>query len=142
MAPANAGLFRDSGGGWEWVTGHRDANGRGFEGDTRHLGSFAIFRDLSAPSIARLAPPRRAAREPNSRWALEARLQDHGSGVDAHGSYFVVDGRRRPAEWDDEEGVLRWRPLAPPARGRHRFVVVAADRAGNERKASGSFVLD
>jgi hypothetical protein len=46
-----------------------------------------------------------------------------------------------PAEWDGEKEVLRWRPLRAPRAGTHRFTVVARDHAGNERRASGRFVM-
>jgi hypothetical protein len=46
-----------------------------------------------------------------------------------------------PAEWDGEKGVLRWRPSRAPRAGTHRFTVVARDHAGNERRASGRFVM-
>jgi hypothetical protein len=140
--PSNAGLFRDSGSGWSWVTGHYDSTRHAFESDSRHLGRFAIFRDVRAPRIGKVTRPRRAPSGPYSRWALEARLEDHGSEVDARASCFVVDGKRVPSEWDDDASTLRWRPLAPPGRGSHRFRVLAVDRAGNQRSSSGTFVLD
>ncbi|TMQ50182.1 MAG: hypothetical protein E6K72_11670 [Candidatus Eisenbacteria bacterium] len=76
------------------------------------------------------------------RWQLEAVLTDAGSGVDPRASAFEVDGARVPSEWDAEENTLRWRPRVPPAPGTHRFTVVAADRAGNVARSSGTFVLD
>jgi hypothetical protein len=110
-------------------------------GETRHLGRFALFEDTLAPRIAmrRVAP--HALPGPYSRWALEARLTDEGSGVDAGASRFEVDGHPVPSEWDGEERMLRWRPPRAPGPGAYRFEVVAVDRAGNARRARGRFQM-
>ena len=89
-----------------------------------------------------LAPPRRAPSGPYSRWALVALAGESGSGVDAKASGFVVDGVRVPTEWDGDVRVLRWRPLAPPAPGRHAHELRVVDRAGNRAVRRGTFVLD
>jgi hypothetical protein len=108
-----------------------------------HLGRFAFFEDRLAPRVQVLRPPRhRGSVKPYSRWALEARLTEAGSGVDARASYFVVDGKRRPSEWDAVHQLLRWKPIAAPRPGTHRYEIVAADHAGNTARRSGSFVLD
>jgi hypothetical protein len=138
----DAGLYRDGGDGWEFVRADYDSALQGFEGETRRFGRFSLFRDVRAPQISRFKPPRVAATGPYSRWALEARLADRGSGVEARASWFVVDGARVPSEWDAEQGILRWRPLVPPERGGHRYTVVAGDRAGNVARSGGTFVLD
>ena len=62
--------------------------------------------------------------------------------MDVKETFFVVDGRRVPSEWDGVRGELRWRPLVRPPSGSHRYQVIAADKAGNARRASGTFVLD
>ncbi len=134
------GFYQDDGSGWSWLSSKRE--GGSLVASTRRLGSFAVAIDDTPPIVAPLKAPRRAARTPYSRWALEARASDGGSGVDARGSYFTVDGRRVPSEWDSEVGLLRWKPLAPPAKGAHVYQVVVADRAGNTRRSSGRFVLD
>ena len=135
------GLFRYGSDGWEWVAMKRAPSGD-FAAETRRLGAFALFADTLAPRVTPLAAPGRPAKGPYNRWALEARLEEGGSGVDARASYVMIDGVRRPAEWDSEEGVLRWRPRRAPSRGDHRFEFVAADRAGNVARRSGRFVLD
>ena len=112
------------------------------EADSRRLGTFALYADTLAPRVTTLAPARSATPSPYSRWALEARLAEEGSGVDARASGFEVDGARVPSEWDAEERTLRWRPRVPPAPGTHTFTVVAVDRAGNTARSSGSFVID
>jgi hypothetical protein len=140
--PDRLGLYRDSGDGWEFVRSRYDSTARRVEGESRRLGRFALFRDVRAPHITRQSPPRQASDGPYRRWALEARLADHGSGIDARASYFEIDGRRAASEWDDDQNTLRWRPVRSPARGRHAYRVIAADRAGNIARSSGTFVLD
>lgn len=137
----NVGLYMDDGEGWGWVTSPLDSALRRRVGETRHLGRFALFADTLAPRVTLRPVPKRTAWAPYSRWALEARVTEAGSGVDRRASWFEVDGRRMPAEWDEEAGVLRWRPSRRPAAGTHRYAVVVRDRAGNERRASGSFVV-
>ncbi len=135
-------LYRDSGDGWEWLGADYDSAARTLGAETRRLGRFALFRDTRAPRVAPLAPPRRAPAGDYPRWALEARVVDDGSGVAARASWFVVDGRRVPSEWDAVAGALRWRPLRAPAGGPHAYTIVVTDRAGNARRRHGSFVLD
>ena len=141
-ASSGVGLYRDSGEGWEYLGAGRERGGDRIVAETRACGRFALFRDGAAPRIRLQAPPRSAPAGPYARWALEARLDEEGSGVDARASHLVVDGRQVPSEWDAVENRLRWRPLRPPASGRHTVEVVAVDRAGNARRRTGSFVLD
>jgi hypothetical protein len=101
-----------------------------------------LFVDTLAPRISTFAPARKPTPGPYSRWALEARVSEDGSGVDARATYFEVDGVRAASEWDAENRTLRWRPRVPPASGTHRFTVTATDRAGNIGRGSGSFVID
>jgi len=138
---SRVGLYADDGSGWSWIATSLDSTLGRRVGETRHLGRFALFEDTLAPRIVvRRAPPRMVP-GPYSRWALEARLTDQGSGVNARATRFEVDGRRVPSEWDAEARLLRWRPPRAPAKGGHRFTLVAADRAGNERRAGGRFVM-
>ncbi len=133
------GLYRLEAGRWRWVGARRDSVTRAVSGDARRLGCFALFRDGVGPRVALLepaAPP--VSRGPYSRWAVEASVSDEGSGVDAGESYFEIDGRKAPTEWDPDAGRLRWRPAKPPARGKHTFVLVAADRAGNTTRTPGT----
>ncbi len=135
-------LYRDTGDGWEWL-GADFERGEGWIGaETRSLGRFALFRDTAAPRVRLLPPSRVAGVGPRVRWALEARVTEEGSGVDARASYFVVDGRRVPSEWDGVVNTLRWCPLRPPASGRHELEIVVTDRARNVRRRHGDFVLD
>ena len=136
------GLYQESPEGrWEFVRSVRDSATGRLHAEARRLGKIAAFRDLTAPRI-RSTAPRRAPRGPYSRWALETRLEERGSGVEARETYFEIDGRRVPSEWDSEANTLRWRPLAPPARGTHRYQLFARDRCGNLARAEGTFVLD
>jgi murein DD-endopeptidase MepM/ murein hydrolase activator NlpD len=130
--------------GWVWLTRSDDEWARpSWIAHPTHLGEFSFFEDRLAPRITVLHPPRhRGSGTPYSHWALEARIREEGSGVNAHASAFLVDGRRRPTEWDAVDRKLRWKPRTPPARGTHRYVLIAADRAGNERRVSGTFVIN
>ena len=142
--PAGAphvGLYRHNGDGWTWVA-HEDDAARGrLTASTRSLGWFALLSDTLAPRLALRAAPRAPRSEIYPRWAIEAAVTEGGSGVDARGSYFIVDGKRVAAEWDSEADVLRWRPQKRPARGAHAYSVVATDRAGNSRVRSGTFTI-
>ena len=138
-APSHAALYRLGDDGWEWVGDSFDAATRRINGDSRRLGRFALFRDDTAPRTVLRRPGARAALQPYSRWSLEAAVTESGSGVDARASYFEIDGRRVPTEWDPEQAALRWRPARPPASGPHRVRIVAADRAGNVSSTDGAF---
>jgi hypothetical protein len=141
VADTRVGLYRAGRGGWDHLTSKRAADGASIEAESRRLGTFALFADTLAP---RIAP--RAARGSSSgrysRWALEARVTEEGSGLDARATYFEVDGVRVPSEWDGEEKILRWRPQRPPAPGEHRYTVVTTDRAGNVARAEGTFTRE
>lgn len=138
---ADLGLYGDDGEGWSWIGSTLDSATGRRTGETRHFGRFALFADTIAPRITPLRPPSHDLGGPYSRWALEARVREEGSGVDSRGSWIEIDGRRQPAEWDGEKEVLRWRPPRAPKAGTHRFTVVVRDHAGNERRASGRFVM-
>ncbi len=142
VAPKRIGLYRDVGEGWDLVGDRFDAATRTIGGGTRHLGRFALFRDTRAPIVKLQVPARQPPAGPYPRWSLEAKLGDGGSGIDARATYFVVDGRRVPSEWDGVVSTLRWRPMRAPKRGHHKVTVIAVDGAGNVRKAHGAFVVD
>ena len=142
VASAKIALYRDAGDGWEYIGAKHDAATRTIGGSTRHLGSFALFKDTRAPRGTFVAPPRAQLAGAYPRWAIEAPLADKGSGVDASATYFIIDGRRVPSEWDSVIETLRWKPLRAPSSGQHTVVLVATDRAGNTRKTSGTFVLN
>lgn len=135
-------LYRDSGDGWEWLGAEGDSGTGRIGAESRRLGRFALFRDVRPPRVTVPAAPPAPLPGAYPRWALEVRVEEQGSGVDARRSLFVVDGRRVPSEWDAVAGTLRWRPLRAPASGRHEVEVCVADRAGNVRRRHGSFVLD
>ncbi|MGH7742767.1 MAG: hypothetical protein ACRENS_12190, partial [Candidatus Eiseniibacteriota bacterium] len=137
------GLYVRGSGDWELLSTERDSSGAWWIAHPTHLGDFSFFEDRVAPRITALSPPHlRGSAALYSRWALEARLAEQGSGVSARASGFMVDGRKRPTEWDAVDRKLRWKPRTPPAAGTHHYVVVAVDRAGNERRVSGTFVIN
>jgi hypothetical protein len=141
------GLYRRDEDGWSWIGNRREEIDHErhhvrYMLESRRLGWFAEFEDTLAPRIALRTPPRHAAKGPYNRWGVEAALVERGSGIDSRACYFVVDGKKVAAEWDPEAGVLRWRPLAAPKAGTHKYDVVAGDHAGNTAIRSGTFVLD
>lgn len=139
VALDHVGLCRGGADGWSWLGGVRDSVSRTVTADTRALGAFQLFRDTAPPRVTLGKPPARAVRKPYSRWALEASVQEEGSGLNARASWFEVDGARVPTEWDPEVGRLRWRPAVPPRPGKHQVVVIATDRAGNPSRTEGTF---
>lgn len=140
--PKGVAIYRHDGSEWEHIMSRYDSSSRVFECESRRLGTFTLLRDRTAPTVEPLAARSTVPKSAYPRWSLEARLGDGGSGVDARATYFEVDGKRAPSEWDSEEGVLRWKPHRAPKSGTHRYQVVAADRAGNTIRTRGSFVLD
>jgi hypothetical protein len=139
---AHVGLYRRTSEDWDFVRMTRRADGRGWDAESSRLGDFALFADTLAPRITPLIPPRKVVTGAYPRWAFEATIAESGSGLDARGSYFMVDGQRVPTEWDPEANALRWRPLQRPSQGTHQVTIVVADRAGNSRVRSSTFVLD
>lgn len=139
---AHVGLYRNSGAGWDYLGADLDSTRARIVAGSRQAGGFALFRDVLAPRIALRTPPVRAVTAPYPQWALEAVLAEDGSGVDRANSTLIVDGAKVPSEWDGEVRTLRWKPWRAPARGRHTFEVIAVDRAGNEARKSGSFVIN
>jgi hypothetical protein len=138
----HVGLYRRTSEDWDFVRMTRRADQRGWDAESSRLGDFALFADTLAPRITPQKPPRKVASGAYPRWAAEAVIAESGSGLDARGSYFTVDGKRVPTEWDPEASVLRWRPLQRLKKGTHELTIVAADRTGNARIRSTTFVLD
>jgi hypothetical protein len=126
---------------WDWIDADWDSVARAFKVNAGRLGQFAMLRDTTPPLAAVLTPASRAAEGPYPRWRLSARVRDAASGILARSSAFTVDDARVPTEWDAEEGVLRWRPLVPPAPGTHRYRLEVTDRVGNRTVRSGTFVI-
>jgi hypothetical protein len=134
------GVYRLDSGGWSWIGADRDSIAGAVAGNSWRLGRFGLFRDTLGPRVTLLKPPARTARgRPYSRWAVEAVVTENGSGMDTRASWFEVDGRRVPTEWDPEAGRLRWRPARPPERAKHSVLIVATDRSGNQTRTRGSF---
>ena len=121
-------------------TAHAAAGGKTLAGAALNLGRIAVFQDVSPPHVGLARAVRLRTPAPNH-WALQCAIAERGSGLDLDATYFSVDGRRMPSEWDAEHGVLRWRPLHAPAAGSHEYEVRAKDRAGLESQSRGRFVI-
>lgn len=126
---------------WTWAESEMRDGGRSMVARIRALGRFALYADVAAPQVGLAHTRRRSIGAPHGRWWLQCAVIERGSGLDPARTGFTVDGRHVPSEWEVERAVLRWRPLAPPAAGSHRYEVVATDRAGNETRRSGTFVV-
>ena len=140
-ADSSLAVYREGDDGWEFAGAELDPTTNMFSIQTRRLGRFAVFADTRAPRITDAVPSRDPVARGYPRWTLTSRLVDDGAGVAALETWFVVDGVRRPAEWDAVRNELRWRPIRAPARGTHRYEVVATDRAGNVARRAGTFVV-
>ncbi|MEO5618567.1 MAG: M23 family metallopeptidase [Candidatus Eisenbacteria bacterium] len=139
---ARTGLYLSNGSGWDWIGGRDTNRPSAVSGDSRRLGSFAALVDTLAPRVTPLRTSRRRLPGAYPRWALRARVAEYGSGLDVRGSFFAVDGRRVPSEFDAVRQTLQWIPISRPAKGAHRYTLEVRDRAGNLRRHSGTFVLD
>lgn len=125
---------------WEWVESRLDSAAGTFTGESARLGQFALVRDGEPPVVVPLAV-RAPVRGAYSTWALEARVTENVSGIAVRRCALRVDGVPVPVEWDAEHKVLRWRPLVPPAAGRHTAEFEAVDRAGHRTVRRTTFVV-
>ncbi len=135
-------VYRRGSRNWEWAGAERDLESGTWSASTRRLGAFALFRDVRAPVIHLLPASSPSRAGPYSRWTIEARIDEQGSGVEAERSQLFIDEKPVPTEWDPDAGRLRWRPFSLPARGEHAVRVRAVDRAGNVSEASGRFDVE
>ena len=137
------GVYRRDGdaGRWEWADAEWDSTARTFRAASTRLGQFAMLRDTTPPAVRVVPPLVRPRRGDYSTWRLSAHANDAASGVAGRASAFTVDGARVPTEWDAEQHVLRWRPLAAPAVGRHHYQLEVQDRVGNRTVRTGAFVI-
>ncbi|HEV2105225.1 MAG TPA: hypothetical protein VGU27_05795, partial [Candidatus Eisenbacteria bacterium] len=144
MSPARVGIYHRTAreGPWDFVSERFDSSAHAFTGEAATAGEFGLLRDDTPPAVRVRPPARRAPAGPYPRWELAAEVRERGSGVAARASHFRVDGVQVPTEWDEARQLLRWRPLAPPAPGRHAWELVVEDHAGLRTVRSGSFVLD
>lgn len=141
MAQPDVGLYRRSEGEWQWIGAASDSAAARLSATTRQLGTFGLFRDRLAPRVLRWQVTPDTSGLPYSRWAIEAVLEEAGSGVAARNSWIEWDGQRVPSEWDPEASCLRWRPLRPPGPGMHTLRIVAVDRAANVTRTEASVTL-
>ena len=126
---------------WEWADGVIDTAGSVVYCKTSRFGQFALLRDDAPPEVVLQPTPPRGSEGPYSRWAFTARVTDATSGIAGRRCRILIDGKAVPAEWDAEDKLLRWRPLAMPVKGRHEVTVEAEDRVGNRTVRSGTFVI-
>jgi hypothetical protein len=142
-APPHSDLYMASEAAWNPArseTASSAPSGQAITGEALTLGRIAVFQDVSPPHVG-LARATRLRTPAPDHWALQCAIVERGSGLDLDATYFTVDGRRVPSEWDPEHGVLRWRPLHAPAAGSHEYEVRATDRAGLESRSRGRFVI-
>ena len=140
--PRDVGLYQDRGSGWDAISFRYDASKQELSAEPSHLGRFALMRDVIPPHLSVRRVVRAGPAEPYSKWRLEVVVAEHGSGLDLRASYFTVDDRRVPSEYDSPKSTLRWRPLHRPAHGAHTYAVIVTDRAGNAARHAGRFVIN
>jgi len=128
------GLYRRSGGGWSWVGNEAGPDGVG--GNTRYLGELMLARDARPPVVTLLAP---AARVREPRPTIRVSIKEAGSGLIWPLISATLDGVTQLLVWDPESRTLSGRSRRPLARGAHRLVVTAVDRAGNSTTATREF---
>jgi hypothetical protein len=134
-----AGVYYERDRSWIWADSK--VQGDRIEAEVRALTRYAVYADVAAPQVGLARTHRRVGGAPHSRWSVHCAVIERGSGLNSQNSYWIVDGRRMPSEWEVERAVLRWRPLQPPAPGVHRYEVVATDRAGNTTRRTGTFTV-
>lgn len=94
-------------------------------------------RDDRAPQVTQLLPANGARIDEHQRTAIQARLDDRGSGVDPRSVRLIVDGLDVTADARiSEDGVAYREHLG---RGMHRAELLVRDRAGNESRTAWSF---
>lgn len=94
-------------------------------------------RDDRAPQVTQLLPANGARIDEHQRTAIQARLDDRGSGVDPRSVRLIVDGLDVTADARiSEDGVAYREHLG---RGMHRAELLVRDRAGNESRTAWTF---
>jgi hypothetical protein len=126
---------------WLWAGDRAEEGGRMVGAEVRALGRYAVYADIAPPRVGLARTARQTRGAPHGRWSVRCSVVERGSGIDPRQSYFTVDGRRVPTEWETDRAVLRWRPLAAPSVGSHSYEVVATDHAGNVGRQTGTFVV-
>ena len=128
------GLYRRSGGTWSWLGNEKGPDGIG--GETRYLGELMLARDVRPPVVTVLAPEPGAT---GSRPTIRVRILELGSGVTWSTISATLDEVTQIVTWDPESRTLEGRSRRPLARGAHRLIVTAVDRAGNSTTVAREF---
>jgi hypothetical protein len=128
--PSQLGIYLlDRGEAW-YMGGKRAASGDALEVETAHLGTFALYRDDSAPWIGANGPADGAATT-NRRPRIWVSCGDVGSGLFEGGIALSLDGVRTVPQWHPQRYLVIYDPATDLAIGRHVVEFSATDRAGN-----------
>jgi hypothetical protein len=121
------GLFLSEGSGWRLAAHDPTGISRTLTGRfTRQLGSVALFRDNSPPSITRFTSNAR-----RGRLSFAFTLRDQGSGVDYDRTRITLNGELLIAEYDPYHHRVKFDEQRELPAGTHRLVIEAYDRMGN-----------
>ncbi len=126
---------------WRYIG--RESGSHGAIGSrSRELGEFALIRDSEPPLIKAISPAagaRLSARTP----LLQVSVRDALSGIGDNEPYaLILDGKRLITEYDPERDRLIHLIESPLAAGSHILEITAADRCGNEARASWKFTVN
>ena len=130
------GLYLFDRGVW-WYMGNERSRNK-VAARVKHMGTFALMRDISAPDIGDIKPSGVVA---NLKPTIEIKVSDAGAGLFGGGIDFKLDGVSRIVEWHPIHGWLRYVPEKPLPVGTHKVVVTLTDKAGNTSTRSGTFTI-
>jgi murein DD-endopeptidase MepM/ murein hydrolase activator NlpD len=128
-SPEGVGLFRNKADGkWSFEGAELDVLEMGeVSAQVRQFGTFALLRDVEAPSVSSVRPY--AGQSVGGNPKLEAVVIDRGSGLDYEASHLELDGQRVVTEYVPERSRLVGHLAAP----------LASDKLGNERAVEHAF---
>lgn len=134
-ADFTAGLYRHNGKRWAYQNAQRDA--QGFELSVRSLGTYAIMRDSSAPTLRIVGAPDEGTTE--LRPTLSATVDDAESGIESFSIH--ANGQWLLASYDPERKTLEWERDEDLTSSEQEIVFRVIDFAGNETVETSRFLI-
>lgn len=135
-----AGIYyHDPRGYWSYVPTAVNQTQRLVTAPIKKLGIYAVFRDTLPPRVYNVRP-RSGSVLKTSRPSISAHVDDTGSGIDYRTIRVLLDGKLIICEYDPFAKSILGRADEPLAKGRHTLSISLSDYAGNESRATSSFV--